>query len=335
MIVTRSGFGALPIQRRSFADAGAILQRAYDAGITFFDTARAYSDSEEKIGSVFSPAMRQRVFIATKTMAKNAEDFWRDLQESLHKLKTDYVDLYQFHNPPFMPKPGGEDGLYDAMLQARQEGKVRHIGITNHRMQVAREAAESGLYETLQYPFSLLCQQPDLELLDLCEKNDLGFIAMKGLSGGLLSNAAPAFAFIRQYPRVVPIWGIQRLEELEEFISFEKNPPVMDDAMKAQIQKAREELSGDFCRGCGYCLPCPAGIEINMAARIYPFITRSPYQAYITESYQARMAKVKDCIHCGACKSRCPYGLDTPELVRTQYALYLEFVKEHAAEVTP
>ena len=333
LMVTKTAFGALPIQRRNMTDAVEILKLAYESGINFFDTARAYSDSEEKIGTAFTPEMRSNIIIATKTTASNAEKLRADLETSLKKLNTDYIDIYQLHNPAFLPVPGGEDGLYDAALEAKQQGKIRHIGITNHRIQVAYDAAKSGLYETIQFPFSMLSGEPEFKLLKLCRENDIGFIAMKALSGGLITDARPTFSFIRQYENVVPIWGIQHMHELLEFIELEKNPPVYDDEMKMLIEKDKAELSGDFCRGCGYCMPCPADIQINMSARMYFFITRSPYKNYITKEYQKEMAKIDSCIGCNACKARCPYELDTPKLLKRQYELYKGFVSEHADEV--
>ena len=259
--VNKNGFGALPIQRISTEDAAALARKAYDAGITFFDTARFYTDSEEKLGVAFE-GMREKVYIATKTAASTPEEFWSQLQTSLTNLKTDYIDLYQFHNPEVCPKPGDGSGLYEAMLEAKAQGKIRHIGITNHRLAVAREAIESGLYETLQFPFCYLATEKDIELVGACKKANMGFIAMKALSGGLITNSAAAYAFEAQYDNVLPIWGVQKESELDEFISYIDNQPVMNEELQAVIDHDREQLSGDFCRGCGYCMPCPVGIEI-------------------------------------------------------------------------
>ena len=308
--VHKNGFGALPIQRISIDDAVALARRAYEAGMTFFDTARFYTDSEEKLGEAFD-GMREKVCIATKTAAQNAEDFWKDLEVSLHNLRTDYIDIYQFHNPSFCPKPGDGTGLYEAMLEAKAQGKIRHIGITNHRLAVANEAIDSGMYETLQFPFCYLATEKDLELVKKCKEADMGFIAMKALSGGLINNSAAAYAFEAQYDNVLPIWGVQRRSELEEFISYIDNPPVMNDEIKALIEHDRKELSGEFCRGCGYCMPCPAGIEINNCARMSLMLRRAPSDAQLTPEMQEKMKKIENCLHCNKCKSKCPYGLDT------------------------
>lgn len=319
--VNKNGFGALPIQRISIDDAVALARRAYEAGMTFFDTARFYTDSEEKLGEAFD-GMREKVCIATKTAAQNAEDFWKDLEVSLHNLRTDYIDIYQFHNPSFCPKPGDGTGLYEAMLEAKAQGKIRHIGITNHRLAVANEAIDSGLYETLQFPFCYLATEKDLELVKKCKEADMGFIAMKALSGGLINNSAAAYAFEAQYDNVLPIWGVQRRSELEEFISYIDNPPVMNDEIKVLIEHDRKELSGEFCRGCGYCMPCPAGIEINNCARMSLMLRRAPSDAQLTLEMQEKMKKIENCLHCNKCKSRCPYGLDTPTLLQKNYEDY-------------
>lgn len=326
--VSKNGFGALPIQRISKADAVYLLQKAFYNGINYFDTARAYSDSEEKLGAAFSYT-RDRLIISTKTAAETADGFWKDLEESLRTLKTDYIDIYQFHNPAFCPKPGDESGLYDAALKAKEQGKIRHIGITNHRIAVAKEAIESGLYETLQFPFSYLAAPADLELVELSRSAGMGFIAMKGLAGGLIHNSACAYAYMAQpqFAHVAPIWGIQRENELDEFLSYQTCPPKMTGEMKLMMEKDREQLSGDFCRGCGYCMPCPAGIEINNCARMSLMLRRAPQEGWLSEEWQAKMKKIEECLHCGNCMKKCPYGLNTPLLLEKNYNDYKTFLK--------
>ena len=323
--VEKNAFGALPIQRISTQEAVKLLRKAYDKGVTFFDTARFYTDSEEKLGEAFE-GMREKVYIATKTGATDAEGFWKDIHTSLKNLRTDYIDIYQFHNPAFCPKPGDGSGLYEAMLEAREKGMVRHIGITNHRLSVAHEAVESGLYETLQFPFCYLATEKDVELVEKCREAGMGFIAMKALSGGLITDSAAAYAFLAQYDHVLPIWGVQRESELDEFLSYIENPPAMNEELAAVIAKDREELLGDFCRGCGYCMPCPVGIEINNCARMSLLIRRSPSAAQLTPQAQEKMKKIEDCLHCGRCKSKCPYGLDTPALLEKNYKDYREIL---------
>ncbi|MGI5959362.1 MAG: aldo/keto reductase [Massiliimalia sp.] len=325
--VNRNGFGALPVQRVSLKEGAALLRRAFDHGIRFFDTARAYTDSEEKIGEALSD-VRDQIILATKTGQTTVEGFWKDLETSLKLLKTDYIDIYQFHNPSFCPKPGDGTGLYEAMLQAKKQGKIRFIGITNHRLSVAEEAVNSGLYDTLQFPFSYLASEKEEQLVRLCQEKNVGFICMKALSGGLITRSDAAYAYLAQFENTLPIWGIQRQTELDEFLSYQDNPPAMTREIQELIQKDRQQLAGDFCRGCGYCMPCPMGIEINTCARMSLLLRRSPAQNWLGEKGQEMMKQVEKCIQCGQCKSKCPYGLDTPALLRKNYEDYQTFLQK-------
>ena len=323
--VEKNSFGALPIQRISKEAAVGLLRKAYDYGVRFFDTARFYTDSEEKVGEAFA-GMREKVYIATKTAASNADEFWKDLNTSLNNLQTDYIDIYQFHNPSFCPKPGDGTGLYEAMLEAKEKGIIRHIGITNHRLNVANEAVESRLYETLQFPFCYLATEKDIELVNKCKNAGMGFIAMKALSGGLITNSAAAYAYLAQFDHVLPIWGVQRESELDEFLSYIDNPPSMTEEIRLLIENDRNELQGEFCRGCGYCMPCPVGIEINNCARMSLLIRRSPSEAQLTPQTQEKMKLIEKCLNCGKCKSKCPYDLDTPKLLKKNYEDYCEIL---------
>ena len=316
--VPQNAFGALHIQRISTADAVMLMRKAYDGGMRFFDTARAYSDSEEKVGIAFE-RMRDKVFISTKTGATTKEKFWEDLETSLRLLKTDYIDIYQLH---CAAKCYGEgDDLYECMKEAKKQGKIRHIGITAHKIGVAEDIVKSGLYETLQFPFSYLASDRDIKLVLDCEKAGMGFIAMKGLSGGLLTDSKACMAFMSEY-NALPIWGIQRDAELDEWLSFFEHEAVMTDEIKSFIENDRKQLLGDFCRGCGYCMPCPQGIEINTCARMSLLLRRAPSAMNLSPKGQEMMKKIESCLNCGKCKAKCPYGLDTPALLRRNYEDY-------------
>ena len=319
--VCQNAFGALPIQRVSLDEAVAILQRAYEGGIRFFDTARAYSDSEEKVGAAFD-GIREQLYIASKTMAKTPEEFWQQLETSLKNLRTDYIDLYQFHCVDQCYRPGDGTGMYECMLEAKKQGKIRHIGVTAHKLAVAMECIESGLYETLQFPFSYLSSEKDVTLVKACEKANMGFIAMKGLAGGLIHDSKAAMAFMTQFDNVLPIWGVQKMEELEEWLAFMEETPAYDEEISAFVEKEKKELSGDFCRGCGYCMPCPVGILINNCARMSLMLRRAPSKNWLTKEMQAEMAKIEDCLNCQQCMKKCPYELNTPELLRKNLADY-------------
>ncbi|MCR4586446.1 MAG: aldo/keto reductase [Lachnospiraceae bacterium] len=316
----QNAFGALPIQRVDKAYAVKLLRKAYDGGMTFFDTARAYSDSEEKLGAAFE-GMREKIFIASKTQAKTPEKFREDLDTTLKNLKTDYLDIYQFHCVPQCFKPGDGTGMYEEMLKAKEAGKIRHIGITAHLIAVAEEIVKSGLYETLQFPFSYLATDREIQLVRDSVNAGMGFIAMKAIAGGLLTNSDACMAFMSEYD-ALPIWGVQRETELDQWLSYFDRDINMTDRIRQFIEEDRKSLMGDFCRGCGYCMPCSVGIQINNCARMAQLIRRAPSANFLSEEWQGLMLKIEECIDCGLCKSKCPYGLDTPALLRRNLADY-------------
>lgn len=320
IVTPQNAFGALPIQRVETEEAVRILRKAYEGGMVFFDTARAYSDSEIKLGLAFE-GMRDRIYIASKTMAETPEKLREDIDTTLRNLKTDYLDIFQFHCVKQCYRPGDGTGMYEAMEEAKKAGKIRHIGITAHKIGIAEEIVKSGLYETLQFPFSYLASDRDIALVRSCEEAGMGFIAMKGLSGGLLTNAEACMAFMSQF-EALPIWGIQRMSELEQWLSFFEKEISYSDEIREFIENDRKQLMGDFCRGCGYCSPCTVGIVINQCARMSQMIRRAPSKAWLTDYWKTEMARIADCIHCGACLSRCPYELNIPELLRKNYEDY-------------
>ncbi|QNL44818.1 aldo/keto reductase [Oscillibacter hominis] len=326
--VTKTAFGALPIQRIDHAAAKKLLRRAYDRGINYFDTANAYSDSEEKIGEALSD-VRHNIVISTKSGGSDKETVRRHIETSLRRMKTDYIDLFQFHNPAVLPDIDDPDGPFAAALEAKQKGYVRHIGITNHRLSVAHQALDSGNFETMQFPFCYLATDKDVELVNRCREEDVGFIAMKGLSGGMLSNAEACFAFMQQYDNVVPIWGIQHEWELDQWLELRERGAKMTPELSAVIEKDRAELAQNFCRSCGYCQPCTVGIDIPQAARMAMLLRRAVYQNYITDEWYAKMHKIEECVHCDVCKSRCPYELDIPNLLQEMLKDYDAFYAQH------
>lgn len=328
LMVTRSSFGALPIQRISFDEAKKILLKAYKGGINFYDTARMYTDSEEKLGYAFSD-IRKDIIIATKSVATDRKTLLEHLETSLKNMKTDYVDILQLHNPGVMPDPEDPESSYAGMIEAKKKGMVRFVGITNHRIKTAIQAVESGLYDTMQFPLNSISSDIDLELIEICKKKDVGLIAMKAMSGGLITNSASTFAFLRQFDNVVPIWGIQREAELDEFLQLEKNPPELTDKLWEVIKRDRTELAGNFCRACGYCMPCPVGIEIPTQARISLLMRRAPYQPFLSHEFKEKMELINKCIECGQCKNHCPYSIDTPNLLKLQLQDYNEFYAKH------
>ncbi len=330
LVVTKPAFGALPIQRRDKDEAVRILRRAYEGGIRYFDTANAYTDSEEKIGLALAD-VRGDIVISTKSMGRDHDTVAKHIQMSLERMKTDYIDLFQFHMVSNWDEIDG--GAWVAAQEAKAKGWVRHIGVTSHSIRFAEEAVASGRFETLQYPFSYLSSPEEMDLVRACRDADMGFIAMKALAGGMLANARAVHAFMREQEGVVPIYGVQTMEELEQWLALADEDPALDGELQAVIDADKEQLGGQFCRSCGYCMPCPQGIEIRNCARMDMLIRRSPWRPYFTPEWQEKMNKIKTCLNCGKCKSKCPYHLDTPAVLKYMLKDYREFYEAHKAEL--
>ena len=323
--VPQNGFGMLPLQRISTEAAVKLLRRAYDGGMRFFDTANAYTDSEFKFGQAF-PDGRKDIVLATKTRPTSPEVVRANLLNSLRMMKTDHVDIFQLHNVPKVFRPDDGTGIYGERLKIKEEGLALHIGFTAHKIDVAEEGVASGLYETVQYPMSYLATEREIDLVRKAKEAGMGFICMKGLAGGLLTRSDVCMAFMTQFDNAIPIWGIQRENELNEWLSYMDNTPELNEEMRAFIAKEREDLAGDFCRSCGYCMPCPIGIEIPNCARMSQLIRRSPSAKFFGEHWQAEMKKIEDCLECYQCASKCPYGLDTPRLLKKNYEDYKRII---------
>lgn len=329
LIVSNPAMGCLPVQRCCTDTAVELLRAAYEHGITFFDTANAYTDSEEKIGLALSD-VRDKIVLSTKSAAQDKDGVLAHIEHSLRMMKTDHIDLFQFHQAVRIPDPDDPNGPMAGALEAKRRGWIDHIGITTHRIDIAERSIACGMFETLQFPFSYISSKRDLALAEQCKKADMGYIAMKGLAGGLLGNNTRAcHAFMNEYPNVVPIWGIQSMEELDNWIALAEEDPVMDDTLRAAIDADRRELSGSFCRSCGYCMPCTVGIEIRQCARMNMLLRRSPWQQYMTDEGREKMNKINDCIDCGKCSVHCPYQLDTPKLLKYMLKDYNEFYEAH------
>ena len=275
LTVTKPAMGCLPLQRCSVEDAVRLLQAAYEGGIRYFDTANAYTDSEKKIGLALSD-VRKNIVLSTKSHARDKAGVLAHIENSLKMMRTDYIDLFQFHQVAEVPDIDDPEGAFAGALEAKQRGWIRHIGFTSHRVDVAEQCIATGNFETCQFPFSYISDERDSGLPEKCKKAGMGFIAMKGLAGGMLTNARACHAFMEQYDNVVPIWGIQKMEELQEWLAVAKENPSMDEELAEVIRKDRQELAGSFCRSCGYCMPCTVGIEIRNCARINMLLRRSP-----------------------------------------------------------
>ena len=328
LTVTKTAMGCLPVQRCDLDYAVKLLRAAYEGGINYFDTANAYTDSEKKIGLALSD-VRDRIVLSTKSQARDKAGVLAHIENSLRMMKTDHIDLFQFHQVPEVPDVNDPNGAYAGALEAKERGWIDHIGVTTHRVNVAEACIASGAFETLQFPFSYISAERDLALAAKCKEAGMGYIAMKGLAGGMLTNVRACHAFMNCYDNVVPIWGIQRLEELAQWLAVAEEDPQMDTELDAFIQKERQELSGSFCRSCGYCMPCPMGIEIRNCARMNMLLRRSPWQPYMSDEWRAKMEKINDCIGCRSCANKCPYQLDTPNLLKYMLKDYREFYETH------
>ena len=328
LIVTKPAMGCLPVQRCDKDYAVKLLRAAYEGGIRYFDTANMYTDSEEKLGLALSD-VRENIVISTKSAAPDRNGVLAHIENSLKMLKTDYIDLFQFHQVEAVPDPNDPNGPYAGALEAKERGWIRHIGFTSHRVNIAENCIASGYFETCQFPFSYISDERDLALAEKCKKAGMGFIAMKGLAGGMLTNARACTAFMNQFDNVIPIWGIQRLEELEQWLAAGEEMPALDEELSAVIARDRQELAGNFCRSCGYCMPCTVGIDIMNCARMDMLLRRSPWQQYMSEAWYAKMQKINDCVNCRQCVSKCPYGLDQPSLLQYMLKDYNEFYASH------
>jgi len=317
MMVSRLGFGGIPIQRVSEDEAVAVVQRCFDLGITFFDTANAYTTSEARIGKAIK-GCRGEVIIATKSTSRSREGVEKHLNMSLEHLGFDYIDLYQFHQVgdfrslEIVLDPKGPMAVLE---EAKKAGVIKHIGVTSHQVDVAKEAVKSDRFETLMFPFNFItCEAAD-ELLPLCRKHDVGFIAMKPLAGGALDNVTIAFKYLLQFPDVLPIPGIEKPREIEEIIGVLKGSWDMSEAERSEMQRLRSELGNRFCRRCDYCQPCTQEIPISTVMVIKSAIRRLPPERLFTGMFADAVEKAANCTECGDCEERCPYRLPIMEML--------------------
>ena len=328
LMVNQIGFGGIPIQRLTEDKAVKVIRHCLDLGVNFLDTANGYTTSEERIGKAIK-GRRNYVYIATKTGGRTREDIEKHLELSLKRIDVDYIDLYQFHgvnDQATLDKIlDPEDGLYKVFEEARKAGKIRHIGITSHHLDAAKEQVQTGRFETIMFPFNFITCEPADELLPLCKEYDVGFIDMKPMGGGMLENAAVSFKYLFQFPDIVMIPGIQKTHEIEEIIRLYEGSHEMTATERAEMKCLTEELGTRFCRRCDYCQPCSQEIAISMLMTFPSFVKRLPPDWYLKSPWIPQlMEKSVNCIDCGECEARCPYHLPIREMMKESYSLYKE-----------
>jgi predicted aldo/keto reductase-like oxidoreductase len=330
--VSRIGFGGIPIQRVSEEEAIQVVHRCIELGVTLLDTANAYTNSEARIGKALAalPGQRERLVIATKTAARDRVTAWQHLEQSRRHLGIDVVDLWQLHNVSSMEAyeqvlaPGG---ALEAAQEALEAGLIRHIGITSHSMEVALKAVPSGTFETVQFPFNFVTDEPAGKLLPLVRQHDLGFIAMKPLGGGMLSDATLAIKYLLQFDHVVPDPGIERVEEIEEIAAIVAGPWELTVQERQEIEIIRNEVGVRFCRRCGYCEPCPEDVRISLVMNLPSAWKRMPVERLTTGNLSAAIQTGRNCVECGECEEKCPYQLPIREMIAENMAVYEEVLQ--------
>ncbi|HWR10163.1 aldo/keto reductase [Sporomusa sp.] len=323
LTISEVGFGCIPIIRLETNQAVKTLRHAYEQGITFYDTANAYRDSEDKIGRAFS-GMRDKIVIATKTGRRDGAGALEHLENSLRMLQTEYIDLYQLHQvsrEQDWEVATAAGGAFEVAKRAQQQGKIRHIGVTSHSLTMAVRLVKTGLFSTIQFPFNFIEDAAKGELRELAIKMNVGFIVMKPFAGGMIDNAAIAFKFLRQFPEMLPIPGFDSPEAVDEILSFYNEVNTVTDADLVLMDKYRNELGKQFCRRCEYCQPCPHGVSITPAMG-YQVIARRMSPAVAVDFARNAMESVEKCIECGECVLRCPYELPIPEMLKKHHVMF-------------
>lgn len=323
LTVNAIGFGGIPIQRVDQETANAMVAAAVEAGVNFFDSARGYTNSEELMGNALRP-FRDKVIIATKSMAKDYLTMKADIEISLKNFHTDVIDLYQCHFVGTMEHVTqiiGENGAYQALQEAKDAGRIRAIGITSHSADLLEQVIPMGYFDTIQFPYNLIERQGEA-VFKMAQEADLGVIAMKPMAGGALENGELSLRFILENPAVsVAIAGMQSMEEVAKNTAVTGQSPLTE-AEKEEVEVLRQQLGTDFCRRCGYCMPCPQGINIPGVFLFEGYLTRYDLKEWAKERYDLMTKYASDCVGCGTCEPRCPYGLKIPEKMKHAATLF-------------
>jgi predicted aldo/keto reductase-like oxidoreductase len=330
--VSRVGIGGIPLTRPTEDETVKLVRHALDLGITFIDTAHAYGNSEERIGKAIS-GRREGVIIATKGRGQNRVTTLQHIAQSLKRLNTEYIDLWQFHGintDAYYEQVLGPGGGMEGAREALRAGMVRHIGFSSHSLDVALKAVASGHFETVQVPFNFVCNEASDELVPLAREHDVGFIAMKPFAGGMLRDASLAIKYLLQFQNVVPDPGIEKAGEIEQIVDIVNGHGVLTPEERQEMEEVRARLGTRFCRRCEYCMPCPQGVHISGALHLQvlwglwspDWYFSWPYVDYVVQ-------RARDCIQCGECEKKCPYSLPIREMLAENLAFYEAVAAEH------
>ena len=317
LTISRLGFGGIPIQRIDAEGTRTLMRQLKDAGVNYIDTARGYTVSEEYLGYALE-GIREDFVLATKSMARTKEAMEADIATSLKNLRTDYIDLYQVHNPtPDQLKqvvaPGG---ALEALLEAKAAGKVGHLGVTAHSLDTFKMALEMDWVETIMFPYNIVESQGQ-ELIHACAEKNIGFVCMKPLAGGAIEDATLALRYICSNPDVtVVIPGMADPKELEQNIAAVADTSPLTEEEQKKFQAVRDDLGTQFCRRCNYCQPCTAGISISNVFLFQGYLRRYGLGDWAKNRYSALEKKASDCVDCGLCETRCPYNLPIREMLK-------------------
>ena len=327
------GMGGIPIMRCDFEEGAAVVRRAFDRGINFFDTANKYNDSELKMGAALK-GLRDRVVIASKSLARDKKTMAEHIDLSLERLGTDHIDIYQLHaivTPEDLDRAMAEDGAYQALAEARAAGKIGFIGLSVHNLDTGKAACRSGKFDTIQIAFNFIETEPAERILAEAAEQNMGLIGMKPLGGGLLRHPKLCFHFLRQYPQVIPVPGFQTIEEADQVIDLYNQPIELTEADREEIAAIKAELGDKFCHRCEYCMPCDQGIKIPKVLHFRSIAAR--YAADNAVKWAGDLFdSVDDCIGCEICIGRCPYQLPIPDLLKECAELYDRKKKEAVGE---
>ena len=315
--ISSLGFGGIPIQRIDAEGTKALMHKVAESGVNYIDTARGYTVSESYLGYALE-GIRDQFVLATKSMAKTKEAMAADIETSLKNLRTDYIDLYQVHNPTpsQLEQVCAEGGALEALMEAKAAGKIGHIGVTAHAADTAEKALELPWVETIMFPYNIVETQ-GTDLIDKCQEKNVGFIVMKPLAGGAIENATLAMRFICANPKIsVVIPGMADPKELEQNLAAVEDTSPLTDAELEEIERMRKELGTQFCRRCNYCAPCTVGIPIPGTFVLEGYLARYGLADWAKARYAGQEKKASDCIGCGVCESRCPYNLPIRQMLK-------------------